>query len=271
MTPTGEDGGGTRGEPGLDLTTDPDAGPPDDPGSAGRGRHRFLIVACMVGGLGAFGIGAAVALNARASDSTSRAADAVGAPTVPAAVRFPASTTTKPRPTSSVASTSPTPASTGATSTTAAGLVASPPVFRPGPAPTDPPTSMPAPSTTVTPTSILSPAVTAVLPPPPPFGPEALTWTAPKLIEVVAGHTATFSVSVHNPESRDAAMPHPLSCAPHIDGSEFCADVVQLVPSHATVTQKYTIDATGIAPGHYVMRVEGVVKIAVTVTAAETP
>ena len=270
MTPTGEYGGGSGRGAGLDVTTDPDAGPRYNPAPGATGRHRFLIVACMVGGLGAFAIGAAIALNGRRTDMIPATSAGQPAGSVPVALRFPTTTaTTKPRPTSTVTPTSfPAPAPTGATPTTGTGFVVTPPANGSGPAPPPPPTAIP--PTTVTPTSILGPPATAVLPPLPPFGPEVLKWTAPKLVEVVEGQTATFTVSAHNPESRDVAMPHPLSCAPRIDGSELCADMVQLVAPHATVTQRYTIDATGIAPGHYTMRVEGVLKIAVTV-AASTP
>jgi hypothetical protein len=41
---------------------------------------------------------------------------------------------------------------------------------------------------------------------------------------------------------------------------------VQVIGPGQSASAQYTIDATGIAPGHYSMRIEGVLTVPVTVT-----
>ena len=60
-------------------------------------------------------------------------------------------------------------------------------------------------------------------------------------------------------------LPHPLACTPRLDHGEFCTEVVQLIGSGQSVTARYTIDASGIAKGHYSLQIEGVLTVTVTV------
>jgi hypothetical protein len=41
---------------------------------------------------------------------------------------------------------------------------------------------------------------------------------------------------------------------------------VQLINSGQSASAQYTIDAHGIAPGHYLLKIEGVLTVAVTVS-----
>ncbi len=125
----------------------------------------------------------------------------------------------------------------------------------------------------VSPTSIS--AATATTPPPaaattaaPPkqYGPSALTWTAPSSLAMTAGHTATLSVTAHNPSDGTVTLPHPLACAPRLDQGEICPQMVQLISSGQSASAQYTIDGRGFAPGHYTLKIEGVLTVAVTVS-----
>jgi hypothetical protein len=114
------------------------------------------------------------------------------------------------------------------------------------------------------------PAVPAPTVPPPPkqYGATALTWTAPHALTIVSGHAVSLFVTAHNPTDGIVTLPHPLSCAPHLDHSEACTQNVQLVSSGQSASAGYTIDAHGVAPGQYTLSIEGVFTVAVTVTAA---
>jgi hypothetical protein len=126
------------------------------------------------------------------------------------------------------------------------------PVFVPPRAVVPPPTSPPPPATTVA--------------PPKQYGASALTWNAPGSMTVASGKTATLAVTGHNPTNGTVTLPHPLSCTPRLDHSEVCPEMVQYVGPGQSASAQYTIDAHGIAPGQYPLRIEGVLTVNVTVT-----
>jgi hypothetical protein len=97
------------------------------------------------------------------------------------------------------------------------------------------------------------------------YGPSLLTWSAPHSMTVLAGSTAILAVAAHNRTDGTVTLPHPLSCAPRLDHGEICPEVVQVLPSRTSAGAQYTIDAHGIAPGHYSLTIEGVLTVAVTV------
>jgi hypothetical protein len=111
--------------------------------------------------------------------------------------------------------------------------------------------------------------VSAVVPPPTTpkqYPTSALTWTAPSTLTIKYGTQKTISVTAHNPTDGTVTLPHPLSCAPTLDGSGVCAEMAQLIAPGASAHADYVIDAHYVAPGAYTLNVEGVWKIAVTVT-----
>ena len=114
------------------------------------------------------------------------------------------------------------------------------------------------------------PTVPAPTLPPPPkqYGATALTWTAPHTLTIVSGHAVSLFVTAHNPTDGIVTLPHPLSCAPHLDHTEACTQNVQLVSSGQSASAGYTIDAHGVAPGHYTLRIEEVFTVGVSVTPA---
>ncbi|MDQ1435450.1 MAG: hypothetical protein QOF59_2266, partial [Actinomycetota bacterium] len=57
---------------------------------------------------------------------------------------------------------------------------------------------------------------------------------------------------------------------PRLDHGETCAQVVQIIPPGGSASAGYTIDAHGVGPGKYQLRIEGVLTIPVTVTASPT-
>ena len=57
-----------------------------------------------------------------------------------------------------------------------------------------------------------------------------------------------------------------MSCAPRLDHSEMCPEMVQLVAAGQSASATYTIEASGMAKGHYTLIIEGVLTIAVTVS-----
>jgi len=116
------------------------------------------------------------------------------------------------------------------------------------------------------------PVVVATTPAPPKqYGTSVLTWNAPARVTVVSGGTATLSVTAHNPTDGTVTLPHPLSCAPRLDHSEMCAQVVQIIPAGGSERAIYTIDANRIAVGTYQLRIEDALTIPVTVTPAPKP
>ena len=93
-----------------------------------------------------------------------------------------------------------------------------------------------------------------------------MTWDAPASLAITAGKTATLSVTAHNRTDGTVTLPHPLACTPRLDHGEMCPEMVQLIGSGQSASARYTIDASGIAKGHYTLKIEGVLTVAVTVT-----
>jgi hypothetical protein len=85
---------------------------------------------------------------------------------------------------------------------------------------------------------------------------------------VTSGATKTLSVTAHNPTDGTVTLPHPLSCTPRLDHGEVCPEMVQLISAGQSASAQYTIDARGVAAGRYTLNIEGVLKVAVTVTGA---
>jgi hypothetical protein len=98
------------------------------------------------------------------------------------------------------------------------------------------------------------------------YGPSVLQWAAPGPLVIAGGASKTFSITAHNPTPGMVTLPHPLSCAPRLDHSEVCPEVVQVISPQQSASAQYTIDARGVAAGHYTLRIEGVLTIDVTVT-----
>jgi hypothetical protein len=121
--------------------------------------------------------------------------------------------------------------------------------------------------TVVTPPPVSAPTAPppTTAPPPKQYGPSALTWSAPASMTVLADSTAVLSVAAHNHTDGTITLPHPLACAPRLDHGEICPEVVQALTHGTSAGAQYTIDAHGIAPGHYALRIEGVLTVAVTV------
>ena len=92
-----------------------------------------------------------------------------------------------------------------------------------------------------------------------------LTWSGPHSMTVLAGTTAILAVAAHNHTDGTVTLPHPLSCAPRLDHGEICPEVVQVLAPGTSAGAQFTVDAHGIAPGHYTLTIEGVLPVAVTV------
>jgi hypothetical protein len=130
----------------------------------------------------------------------------------------------------------------------------------------------------VTPPS--APTVTA----PPAEPASVLRWSStPTALTIKAGGHATFSVTVANPTGGTVTLGTPLACTPSLQqkhgapiGAIVCEQLAEVISSHQTLTQMYTIyatdtgDASGhaIAAGAYVARVENLFSIPVTITAS---
>jgi hypothetical protein len=97
------------------------------------------------------------------------------------------------------------------------------------------------------------------------YGPSVLTWSGPHSMTVLAGTTAILAVAAHNHTDGTVTLPHPLSCAPRLDHGEICPEVVQVLAPGTSAGAQFTVDAHGIAPGHYTLTIEGVLTVAVTV------
>jgi hypothetical protein len=106
---------------------------------------------------------------------------------------------------------------------------------------------------------------TATVAPPKQYGVSALTWSGPRSMTILAGKTVVLAVAAHNHTDGTVTLPHPLSCTPRLDHGEICAAVVQILPHGTSAGAQYTIDARGVAPGHYTLTIEGVLTVAVTV------
>ncbi len=231
----------------------------DSPGTTRIGRHRAVYLTAAVTGVLALLVGLAVVtrLSTSAPSSTAALSQTRDALRIASLHPVPSSS---PSPSSSLA---PTPAVTPVSTA----LSSVPVTATTGSATTSPASD----STVVTgpvtmPRIRLEPAVTASLPQPDVNGPDVLEWTAPFGLEIRAEHTAQLSVTAHNPTDRPARLSHPLSCTPRINEDEICTQNVQLVGPGQSVSATYTIDARGVAPGLYTLRVEGVLTISVTVS-----
>ena len=125
-----------------------------------------------------------------------------------------------------------------------------------------------------------APPVTA----PPVESPSVLTWqSSPATLDLTPGAHLTFSVTVSNPTDGTVTLGVPLSCAPTLETAHgaaisnvMCEQIAQVLSPRQTLTQQYTVyatstgDATGtpLAAGRYIVRVENLYSIPVTVTAS---
>ena len=98
------------------------------------------------------------------------------------------------------------------------------------------------------------------------LSPDNTTYSTLATLSVAAGHSASLAVTAHNPSDGIVNLPHPLSCAPRLDHSEMCPEMVQQIPSGQSASAQYSINATGIAPGTYSLSIEGVLTVRVTVS-----
>ncbi len=115
----------------------------------------------------------------------------------------------------------------------------------------------------VVPSTVTTPTIP---PAPKQYGASALTWSAPTSLTIASGATATLSVTAHNPTDGTVTLAHPLSCTPRLDHGEMCPEMTQLIGSGQSAGAQFTIDAHGIAAGHYTLSIEGVLSIPVTVS-----
>jgi hypothetical protein len=127
-----------------------------------------------------------------------------------------------------------------------------------------PPASVAAPATPRISVSVTDPPTTSA--PPKQYGPSVLTWTAPRSFALPAGTIKMLPITAHNPTDGTVTLPHPLSCAPRLDHGEMCPEMVQLIAGGQSASATYTIEASGMAKGHYTLIIEGVLTIAVTVS-----
>jgi hypothetical protein len=95
----------------------------------------------------------------------------------------------------------------------------------------------------------------------------ALVWTAPANVSMQSGTQVHVTVSVRNPTDGTVTLPHPLSCTPRLQHDEVCPEMAQRVGPHQIAGTIYVLDATGVAPGVYRLKLEGVRPLTVTVTA----
>jgi hypothetical protein len=102
--------------------------------------------------------------------------------------------------------------------------------------------------------------------PPKQYPPSVLTWDQPQRLTIRAGFTKMLPVTAHNPTDGTVNLPHPLSCAPRLDNSEMCPEMVQQIGPGQSASAQYTIDAKGIAKGTYHLKIEGVLTVQVTVS-----
>ncbi len=231
----------SEGANGDDIVVIP-TGPPDE--TAGRRRRALLIALVVVIALVAITI-ALVAHNngsksvvVRTTTPTTVPGPAAGAvkPKASPKITTPAPTVAviAPRPTAVVTTPSSRPRNTGGTTK----VVTPPPTV---PAPTLPP-------------------------PPKQYGASVLTWSAPRAMTIASGTTGTLAVTAHNPTDGIVTLSHPLSCAPRLDHSEVCSQNVQPIGSGQSASARYTIDAHGVAAGHYTITIEAALTVTVAVT-----
>jgi hypothetical protein len=229
---------------GDDITVIPEAPRPNS-----RGRMRAILVGAIVVILAAAAI--TIALVGRSDDSS----------------KLSSVSKVKPR----------------ATVTNHAPVVAKPPAkTRPhaplvSVAPSTPATAVAVAPVSVPPVTPTAPAVVT----PPVEPPSVLEWgSAPATLSLKAGARTTVTVTVKNPTAGTVTLGQPLTCAPSLQtaqgapiGSGLCEAMAQVMSPHQTLTQQYTITAidsgtgTALAPGGYVVRVENLFSIPLTVTA----
>jgi hypothetical protein len=222
---------------GDDIVVIP-GGAPDEP----RGRQLLLIIGAAVVSIGV--IVAAIALLTRHGGPTAQVAVRPPVPSVPVA-----RTPTHPKPKSKPLPSKPAPPFARSTV----------PVTQPAQTPVS------SPSVVTSPVSA-APAPTVPLAPPKEYGASALTWDAPHTMTIAAGKTAPLTVIAVNRTDGVVSLSHPLSCTPRLDRTEVCTEMVQTIQRGSSATATYTIDARGIAPGHYTLQIEGVLTVAVTVS-----
>lgn len=230
---------------GDDITVIPDAPRPNS-----RGRMRAFLVGTIVVILAVAAITIALA-GRHHSDATKLSSVTKVKPgaSVPSQPRTPTKTTSKTRNSAPLVSVAPqTP-----TSAVAVAPASVPPVT-----PTAPPVVTPP----VEPASVLN-------------------WSsAPAALHVKTGKNTTFTVTVANPTAGIVTLGQPLTCAPSLQtkqgapiGAGLCEAMAQVMSPQQTLTHRYTISAidsgTGkaLAPGSYVVRVENLFSIPLTVTA----
>src|SRR4029079_2867586 len=97
-------------------------------------------------------------------------------------------------------------------------------------------------------------------------GGSRLTWTAPATLRIASGGSASLAVVAHNPTDGTITLPHPLACTPRLDQGEICTEMAQMIGAGQSASAQYTIDAHGIAPGNYTLKIEGVLTIPVIVS-----
>lgn len=223
--------------PGDDIAVIP--GPPD-----GGNRRRAAWIAGAVAAL--IVIAGAIALATR-DDEPDPVVATDSTPTTVAAEPKPPAVANKPK------------AKKPAPTTPAAGKpVAAPPQSTPVPAsiPSQPVAAPPSvPTPTVAPTTIPAAAPVSVV-----------KWTAPKSVTLKTGTSTVISLSAHNPATGAVSLPRPLSCAPTLDTSEMCPQVIEKIQPGQTAGAQWTVNAVGIAPGKYTLNFAGILNIPVTVT-----
>jgi hypothetical protein len=225
---------------------------PSEPEHRSRGRMRAFLVAAIVAVLAAAGITVAV-VNRDDTDASSLRSVSRVDPT-------PAPTTDKP-------------------------AVVKPTTKKP-------PASVPAKATPPTTPAVVAPAgpppVTPTAPPPTTpraYPPSVLTWQAtPAAFTIESGGHATLTVTVTNPTDGTVTLGRPVSCPPTLQsehggapfGGGVCVQMAQVMSTHQSLTQPYTIyatstgDASGkpLAAGRYRVRVENLHSFWLTVTAS---
>jgi hypothetical protein len=220
-------------------------------------RRRRIVLLAFVGVVLLAGlIAALVAL--RHDDSTSVSTDPVAS-----TPSLPASTIATAKKDRAVAAAAATKKATTATPTSAAKVATPPPTIAPAVAP---------PAATGSNPGAIPPSQPATHATTPPTVPKtsplsALVWTAPANVSMQSGTQVHVTVSVRNPTDGTVTLPHPLSCTPRLQHDEVCPEMAQLVGPHQIAGTIYVLDATGVAPGVYRLKLEGVRPLTVTVTA----
>jgi hypothetical protein len=257
-------GNETAGEPILDG--DDIVVEPGRPASHTHRRARALTVAIVIGVLLAIGIAVAIATRGGSGGNTHVTSSA---PVHPPAANPPAA---KSR---AVAKPKATPATTPAN-------VSKPPMNVVAPPASVAPTSAVAPPVLPqTPVSAAQTTPTPTMPTAEP--PSVLRWTtSPSAVSIPGGGSVFLNVTVANPTAGTVTLPHPMSCPPTLQpvhgspvGGAVCTEIAQIMAPHSQVVAHYTIYATNtanasgapLAPGAYIVNIENLHNVKVTVTA----